>query len=284
MIRFIRRSAIPLALGLISAFAIAPTQAQAQSPGFDKYKALGPDAARVQEINANGFTMFVVRNAPGRPGLTWANGTSGTPNSYDSNNTDGILRRVASWGVQVIASNSGSTGNGQAVSQGVGVLMGAGLGVTNRFCASGHSQGGSGAVNASRLNANIICTIPVEPDNRFTAQSNGRDIKGPALILCGTADRLAPCGAANATSNGSGLFNQTPAGVPVVQVFVTGAPHTGANSPTGVGGLFSALVTAQTQAVLVGDPQAKAAMFGPNPLAGAAGLQQIRFKGTFPPK
>ena len=286
MIRFSfqRATALGLGLGLIGALAFTPAQSHAQSPGFDKYKSLGPDASAVQEINSNGYTMFVVANKPPRPGMTWANGTSGSPNSYDSNNTDGILRRAASWGIQVIASNSGSTGNGQAVSQGVGVLMGSTFNVTNRFCASGHSQGGSGAVNATRLNANIICTIPVEPDNRFTASSNGRDIRGPALILCGTADRLAPCGSTTSGSNGSGLYNQTPAGVPVAQVFVTGAGHTGSGSPTGNGGLFSALVTAQMAAVLLNDPDAQRSMYAPNVLAGAAGVQQIRSKGTYPAK
>jgi len=283
MIGFIKQNAFPLALCWLGVVSFAPA-AQAQLVGLDRYKSLGPDASAVQEINANGYTMFVVAGKPPRPGMTWANGTSGTPNSYDSNNQDGILRRAASWGIQVIASNSGSTGNGQAVANGVGQLMGSTFNVTNRFCASGHSQGGSGAVNATRLNSNIICTIPVEPDNRFTATSNGRDIRGPALILCGTADRLAPCGSTTSTSNGSGLYNQTPSGVPVAQVFVTGAGHTGTGSPTGNGGLFSALVTAQMAAVLQGDPDAQRAMYGPGVLAGESGVEQIRSKGNYPPK
>ena len=164
---------------------------------------------------------------------------------------------MASYGVQVVASNSTQTGDGTAVAQGVGVLMNAGLNVTNRFCASGHSQGGSGCINATRQNPNIICTIPVQPDTRFTATANGRDIRGPALILCGASDTLAPCGAANATSNGSGLYNQ--ATVPIVQVTIRGGTHTGGSSPTGQGAIYSALVTAHTQAVLLGDPQALAA-------------------------
>src|SRR5262249_30541497 len=105
-----------------------------------------------------------------------------------------------------------------------------------------------------------------------------------ALILCGTADRLAPCGSTTSSSNGSGLYNQTPSGVPVAQVFVTGAPHTGTNSPTGNGGLFSALVTAPMAAVRQGHADAQPAGYGPNVLAGESGLQQIRSKGNYPPK
>lgn len=256
--------------------AAACDQQAAQGPtgvaGVDKFRA-NRDAVR--QMGVNGFTLFLGPTNTQKPGLTWANGTGATPQSYT-----GILNRVASFGVQVVASNSTQTGNGQAVSQGVGVLMGAGLNVTNRFCASGHSQGGSGCINASRLNANIICTIPVEPDNRVTAQSNGRDIKGPALILCGSADNLAPCGGANSTTNGSGLYNQ--ATVPITQLTIQGAGHTGAGSPVGGGGLFAALVTAQTQAVLLGDPQARAALFPPNPQAiNGTGIVAVeRSKGT----
>ena len=97
-----------------------------------------------------------------------------------------------------------------------------------------------------------------------------------------TTSRLA--GSTSSTRNGSGLYNQTPSGVPVAQVFVTGAGHTGSGSPTGTGGLFAALVTAQLQAVLVGDPDAQRAMYGPGVLAGENGVQQIRSKGTYPPK
>ena len=86
------------------------------------------------------------------------------------------------------------------------------------------------------------------------------------------------------SSNGSGLYNQTPSGVPVAQVYVSGAGHTGSGSPTGNGGLFSALVTAQMAAVLLGDPDAQRAMYGPGVLAGQSGVQQIRSKGNYPPK
>src|SRR5262252_3200281 len=110
-----RVTALGLGLGLVGALAFMPAQSHAQLVGLDRYKSLGPDASAVQEINSNGYTMFVVAGKSPRPGMTWANGTSGTPNSYDSNNTDGILRRAASWGIQVIASNSGQTGNGSAV-------------------------------------------------------------------------------------------------------------------------------------------------------------------------
>jgi hypothetical protein len=255
-----KQPAIALGLGILSLIAAGACdnggggQAGANSatgvPGVDKFRQPGPEATRTMAVN--GYTFFLGATNRAKPGLTWANGTGASPGSYD-----GLLRRVASYGVQVVASNSSSTGNGTAVAQGVGVLMNAGLNVTNRFCASGHSQGGSGCINATRMNPNIICTIPVQPDNRVTASSNGRDIRGPALILCGANDNLAPCGGASSGTNGSGLYNQ--ASVPVVQVTIRGGTHTGGSSPTGQGAIYSALVTAHTQAVLLGDPQALAA-------------------------
>jgi hypothetical protein len=262
------------ALGVISTAAFLACDQAAMGPtgvaGIDKFRGPGPE--QVRQMGVNGFTLFLGSTATQKPGLTWANGTGATPGSYT-----GILTRVASYGVQVVASNSTQTGTGTQTAQGVGVLVNGNFNVIPRFCASGHSQGGSGSVNATRMSAAIICTIPVEPDNRVTAQSNGRDIKGPALVLCGSADNLAPCGANNSQTNGSGLYNQ--ATVPITQITIMGANHTGNGSPVGQGGLFAALVTAQTQAVLLNDAQARAATFGPQPGAAAGrGLQNVRSK------
>ena len=238
--------------------------------GIKKFQEPGPEP--VQRMTVGDFTLFLgSTDGDPKPGLTWGNGTGASPGSYV-----GILNRVASYGVQVVASNSQNTGTGVEMQQGIDVLLGGGFNVGGPFCASGHSQGGSGTVNSS-VNANVVCSIPVEPDNRFTASSNGRDIKGPALILCGSTDGLAPCGAPNAATNGSGLYNQ--ANVPVTQITVTGVGHF---EPVGAGGIFAALVTAQTQAVLKNDADAQAALFGPRPGATALeGLQDIRSK-NFP--
>ena len=221
-----------------------------QSPGVNKFNQAGPNAVRT--VSTGGYTLFLGNGGGPKPGLTWANGTGARPSSYP-----GILNRVASFGTQVVASNSTGTGNGQAVADGVGVLRSADSSVTRDFCTSGHSQGGSGAINASRIitqrgSATVRCTIPVEPDTRFTASSNGRDIIGNGLILCGSNDNLAPCN--GTTSNGNGLFNQSSGRV--CQITVVGAGHTGNGSPTGNGGLFAALVTAGIEAAIDRDPQA----------------------------
>ena len=246
--------ALAVAIGLVGALTLAACDGGApERPlGLDKFVRNGPNAVRT--VSTSGYTLFLGGGAGAKAGLTWANGTGGSPATYRD-----ILERVASHGTQVVASNSPATGNGLAVADGVGVLRGADGSVGRDFCTSGHSQGGSGAINAARIisergTADVRCTIPVQPDNRFTASSTGDDIRGQGLILCGTADGLAPCN--GQTSNGNGLFNQSD--VPTCQISVVGAGHTGPGSPAGGAnaGLYPALVTAGVEAAIDRDPDA----------------------------
>ena len=119
--------------------------------------------------------------------------------------------------------------------------------------------------------------MPIQPDNTFTATSSGRDLSGkPSLILCGTADNLAPCGNANSTRNGNELFNQS-AG-PVVIVFLQGANHF---APTGSGSNgFTGISTAWLAANMFNDASARALFFGANPqILQVSGWVNERFKG-----
>ena len=175
-----------------------------------------------------------------------------------------------------MASTSSSTGTGSQMVTGIGVAQGASVGGGNYVCTAGHSQGGSGTVNAAR-DSRVDCTMPIQPDNTFTATSNGRDLSGkPSLILCGTSDTLAPCGNANSTRNGNELFNQS-AG-PVAIVFRTGATHF---EPTGSGtNDFTGISTAWLVGNMFGMADARALFFGPNPqIVGVSGWVNTRFKG-----
>ena len=242
--------------------------------GIDKFDRQGPEPVR--RMSAGGFTFFVGPDDRTKPGLTWGNGTNATPGIYAD-----TLERVASFGTQVVASNSTQTGSGRQIADGATALRQR-FDVSRDFCIAGHSQGGSGTVNAARILSErgdiaVRCSIPVQPDTRFTASANGRDLRGIAIILCGSADTLAPCNGTQ--SNGNGLFNQS--NVPTSQITVTGAGHLGDGSPVGVdAGLYPALVTAAIEAVVGGDPEARAAMLGPNPgAARGRGLQGVRSKG-----
>jgi len=260
--------ALALALGLLALAPDASAQGQAT---LDKYTNRGQ--FQVQTMSVSGFTLFLPVGRPaGSPILTWGNGTGASPNTYS-----GLLNQWASYGIIVVASTSSSTGTGSQMVQGIGVAQGSSVGGGNTVCTSGHSQGGSGAVNAAR-DSRVDCAMPIELDNTFTATSNGADLSGkPSLILCGTSDSLAPCGSATSTRNGNEIFNQS-AG-PVVIAFRQGATHF---TPTGSGtNAFTGISTAWLVGNMFGNADARALFFGPSPqLVGLSGWVNLRFKGT----
>jgi hypothetical protein len=258
------------ALGLVAGMASFASAQGAQT--LQHFAARGPSA--VQQMSVNGFTLFIpTTRQAGAPILTWGNGTGASPSTYS-----GLLTNWASYGILVVASNSPNTGTGSQMDQGITVIQNGGFGAGDYVCTAGHSQGGAGTVNAAR-DSRVDCTMPIQPDTTFTASANGRDISGkPSLILCGTSDNLAPCGNANATRNGNGLFNQSSG--PVEIVFLQGATHfepaSGANSNG-----FTGISTAWLVANMFRDASARALFFGPNPqIQNVSGWVNERFKGT----
>jgi hypothetical protein len=246
------------------------SSAQAQTtgvPGIEKFRTPGPETVGAP-VAVGICTRFLPPLGPAgsRPGLGWANGTGGTPGTYT-----GILTRVASYGTLVTAANTTNSGSGNEVRQCMEELVSARTDSNGRFATAGHSQGGSGSLNAAIINAGgrmnpsgppnprVVVTCPVQLDGIFTAQSMSSSLRGtatgPALIMCGGSDTLAPC-----TSNNNGDTKLAQATVPVTRISVVGAPHVGPNSPTGNGGLYAALVTTCVEAALGGDAQASAAL------------------------
>src|SRR5262245_31819761 len=88
------------------------------------YRAVGPWAVSTTTVStpSGAYTLFYPTNlgAGGfdHPILTWGNGTNATPSKYT-----GLLTHLASWGFVVIASNSGSTGLGTQMLDGVEFLI-----------------------------------------------------------------------------------------------------------------------------------------------------------------
>lgn len=246
-----RTSVLAAIIGIGMLGLAGPAFSQTNANGINKFNRAGPE--RVTTARVAACTRFLPPQGPtdSRGGLGWANGTGGTPNTYN-----GILTRVASFGSVVSAANTTQSGSGQATSTCITQLDQARTDSNGRFAAAGHSQGGSGCINASRLNARVIVTCPVELDGIFTARSNPADIKGsqngPAVIMCGQNDTLAPC---TSNNNGDTKFNQ--ARVPVIRISVNGASHF---TPTGGGGLFAAITTACVEAATGGDAEASQAL------------------------
>ena len=255
-----------LALALLAFAADASAQG---ATTLSKYAARGQFT--VQTMSVSGFTLFLPVGRPaGSPVLTWGNGTGASPSTYS-----GLLNQWASYGIIVVASTSSSTGTGSQMVQGITVAQGSSIGGGNFVCTSGHSQGGSGTVNAAR-DSRVDCTLPIQLDNTFTATSDGRDISGkPSLILCGSSDSLAPCGGATSTRNGNEIFNQSSG--PVALVVRTGANHF---EPTGSGvNDFTGISTAWLVGQAFGNADARALFFGSSPqILQVSGWTGERFK------
>ena len=263
-----RLVATAIGLALIGAASMASAQG---TETLQRFSARGTFAT--QQMSVSGFTLVLPNPRPASsPTITWGNGTGASPSTYI-----GLLTQWASYGFLVVASNSSSTGTGSQMVTGITTIQNGGFGYNGYVCTAGHSQGGSGTVNAAR-DSRVDCTLPIQPDNRFTATSNGADLSGkPSLILCGTSDNLAPCGSATSTRNGNGLFNQS-AG-PVAIVFRSGATHfepaSGANANN-----FTGISTAWFVGNAFNDASARALFFGASPqILQVSGWVNERFKG-----
>jgi len=304
MTRFSSSRVIALGLGLASLIAFGACDNNNNNnnnnnngnlpAGIRKFQQAGPNA--VQTVRVGTCTRFLPPQGPAgsRVGLGWANGTGASPNSYN-----GILTRTASFGAVVTAANTANSGTGAEVSNCINELVAARSDASGVFATSGHSQGGSGCINAARRNPRVVTTCQVQPDGTFTVRQvapgvtprtdgtcglTGRtncdvsaaDLKGsrqaPAVIMCGTNDTLAPC---NGTGNGNVFFSR--AGVPVVKLNVVGATHTGNGSPLNGGNMYTALVAACVHAA-GGDPDASAAYQPNGGLANASQLQEVAFR------
>lgn len=167
--------------------------ARAQSPQdvLDQFDRQGP--CRVEIMNAQGARLYV----PTCPGetqfqgrLLWGNGTGGNAGTYQ-----GMLERVASFGIPIGAATTANSGQGReivAAGEALNRALGDRLAANARTCIAGHSQGGGGANNAS-IQTPTNCIINVETDATFTIRIAGPTAEGAdSLLIGGTNDNLAP--------------------------------------------------------------------------------------------
>jgi hypothetical protein len=195
--------------------------------------------------------------------LTWGNGTNATPSKYT-----GILNHLASWGFVVIASTSTATGFGTEMLAGVNYLIaqnGTSSSIfyqnldTTKVGALGHSQGASGALNATTASNGVIkTTVTVALPNPTWVSSQHRTdftrIVNPVLFVHGSSDFI------STASGQTGYYNQV-AGA-AAKATLTGAGH---NTIQGSGGGFLGYITAWLMYVLPGDTTARGAFVGSPP-------------------
>jgi len=209
-------------------------------------EAAGPDHSihRPRELGGDG-----VRH----PVVLWGNGTLMPTSSYA-----GLLAHWASHGFVVVAASTTSSGTGVEMLEGIEWLRGSAIAAEvdlDRVGASGHSQGGSGAIVAGS-DARVHATAVIEPGPSYVGgelSSDASGLMGPTFMIAGGADGIV-----------------SPAAM--VQPRYEAADHVDAVygihgsadhfAPTGDASAFRGYTTAFFRAHLMDDPQAHAVFSG----------------------
>jgi Chlorophyllase enzyme len=234
----------------------APAAAVCPSVGGN-WAGTGPFAVTTQASGA-GHTIYRPaqlgsQGCTTHPVVVWGNGTGAAPSNYDA-----LLRHWASHGFIVAAADTRMSGTGREMLAGLDWLTTqnqtagspfAGRVDTANVAASGHSQGGGGAVNAGG-DPRVDVTVPIQ-GNPFVPVEN---LHGPAFFLAGQNDFVVPA---------SGVRGAYERAAHVVAVFgnLAGANHL---TPTGNGGGYRGPATAWLRFHLMGDEQARGLFFGPS--------------------
>lgn len=133
-----------------------------------------------------GCTVYRPRNLPeGAPLILWGNGTGTGPSAYAQG-----LRHWASHGFVVAAANTASAGSGSDMLACIEAVRQASYSSSVDFSkigASGHSQGGGGAVFAGE-DPRITATAPMQP---YPFGFRFGDQNGPMLLMSGGTDNIA---------------------------------------------------------------------------------------------
>lgn len=186
------------------------------------------------------------------PVIIWGNGTFATPPVYDA-----LLRHWASHGFIVAAANTTAANSGTAMRAGIDrltVLNGtAGSPFRGRvdlahIGATGHSQGGAGAINAS-ADERVTTTVPIQPGPLAVPSA----IHGPSLYLAGQNDTIVRPAWVHA-------FYTATTRVPAIYAELAGATHF---TTVGDGGGFRGITTAWFRYHLADDQSAHSVFYGP---------------------
>ncbi len=192
-----------------------------------------------------GYTIYHPRWMDGgHPIITWGNGTGAATSTYRP-----LLRHLASWGFVVIASDSGKTGSGIEMIEGVDYLLEENEIPDSPFFGqldpesigtTGHSQGGGGSINAA-TDPRVKCAVPIAP-----AQGEIENVHCPIFLVAGSRDNLVPANFVRRTS-------YRPAQATTILGIVQGMRH---RDFTGDFGKARGYITAWFMYQLQGDPEA----------------------------
>lgn len=206
----------------------------------------------VDDKDEGACTIFAPATLEGRhPVILWGNGTNAPVVSYAP-----FLRHWASHGFIVAAAKSGQAGSGRdllgcldrlaARDAEAGSFFYGHVDLT-RVGAAGHSQGGTGAINAAH-DPRITAAAPIQPAGGVMRPEAIAAARAPMLLLSGGVDQLASPERAQRP-----IFEG--ARVPVIWATLRSASHT---TPSRGGGPYIAATTAFFRWKLMGDQEAAA--------------------------
>ncbi|WP_067812832.1 alpha/beta hydrolase family protein [Actinomadura kijaniata] len=251
------RRSLPLAATLVAALLCSPATADARTapaavPAADQWDSPGPHPVAVRPglVTTLYYPGDIASSGRRHPVIIWGNGTGATPSVYD-----GLLRHWASHGFIVAAANTPASNSGREMRAGIdrlATLNGAdgpfrGRVDLDRVGATGHSQGGAGAINAS-ADDRVDTTVPIQPGPLASASS----LHGPVLYLAGQNDSIVPPSLVRGFYDASGH-------VPAIYAERAGATHF---TPTGDGGGFRGVITAWFRHHLMDDARARGVFYG----------------------
>jgi hypothetical protein len=259
-------------VAVLAALGLAGPPAGAASTVEAKYKANGTwtvSTSVVTDSTGAAYTLFYPTNLGQggfkHPIITWGNGTNAVPTQYTATLTD-----LASWGFVVVASNSKNTGWGTEMWAGTQYMLQQNTTSGSIFYqklnpakvgAAGHSQGATGALNATVLSNGVITsslTSELVDPFWFSDQAQMPDftkLTHSVFLVSGTSDFL--CSAAQQTT----YYGKLPG--PAQKAALKGGGHNVIQGSTP--NLQQGYVTAWFMYTLQGDAVARSAFVGTAP-------------------
>ncbi len=263
------------ALVLVTAPLLTAAPAAAETPGIPnvgtRFAEAGPYPVTVQRDTAHTYYSPRVLGANGarHPVILWGNGTFANPSVYD-----GLLRHLASHGFVVAAANTSNAGSGREMLAGLDNLTRFAATPGNRFHqvvdttrvgATGHSQGGGGALQAG-ADARVDTVFPLQPWRGTPAA-----VRGTALMFAGSRDTTIPPSSVRAA------YRAVPGAAAYAELI--GATH---STPTGSAGGYRFALTAWARWQLMEDPDGRAQFVGARCGLCTNTRWTYETKGTFP--
>jgi hypothetical protein len=257
--RMLRRALAVTAM-VASVVLVAPMggTAEAQASGCPSvgtdFAGTGPFSVTVDSGSSNTYyspSNLGSQGCDAHPVILWGNGTFTSVSTYDA-----LLRHYASHGFIVAAANTSNAGSGTQMLNGLDELTSWNGNSSSRFYqqvdldnvgATGHSQGGGGAVNAGK-DSRVDVIFPLQP---WSQNQNG--LTATSIFFAGGSDSTV------SPSSVRARYDDVEGSLPAAYAELGGAGHF---VPVGSGGGYRGPSTAWARWLLMGDADAAGEFVG----------------------